>query len=106
MRRATVRLVVGLVVGLTLLAGACGDDDDTLSEDEVEQELINAGMPADFADCVAREIGSVSAGDEEEIFDRASEAGRACASEALDESDISVPDVSVPDVSIPDISIE
>jgi hypothetical protein len=92
------------VAALALLAGACGDDDDdTLSESEVEQELIDAGMPEDLADCVAGELGSVSQGDQDEILDRAFEAGQTCAAEGLDTS---VPDISIPDISIPDISID
>jgi hypothetical protein len=89
---------MALVAALALLAGACGSDDDTLSESEVEQELIDAGMPDDLADCVAREIGSVSQSDEDEILDRAFEAGQTCAAEGID--------VSIPDISIPDISID
>lgn len=98
MRRALITLVAALAV----LAAACGDD-STLSESEVEQQLIDAGMPDDLADCVANEIGSVSAGDEDEIFDLAFEAGQTCAAEG---SDIEIPDVSIPDISIPDISID
>jgi hypothetical protein len=97
------RGLVALVAGLALLVGACGGDDDTLSESEVKQELIDAGMPEDLADCVAEEIGSVSAGDEEEIFDRAFEAGQTCAEQGIDTS---IPDISIPDISIPDITIE
>ena len=92
------RGLIGLMVAVALLAGACGGDDDTLSESEVKQELIDAGMDEALADCVAEELGSVSSGDEDEIFDRAFEAGQNCAAEGVD--------TSIPDVSIPDISID
>ncbi|MEL7209378.1 MAG: hypothetical protein AAGK32_14275 [Actinomycetota bacterium] len=97
------RGLIGLVAALALLAGACGSDDDTLSESEVRDQLVQSGMPEDLADCVAKEIGSVSAGDEEEIFDKAFDAGQKCASEQLEEE---LPDISIPDISVPDISID
>ena len=102
------RGLIGLMAVVALLAGACGGDDDTLSESEVKQELIDAGMDEALADCVAEELGSVSSGDEDEIFDRAFEAGQTCAAEGVDTSipDISIPDISIPDVSIPDVSID
>jgi hypothetical protein len=97
---------IGLVAVVALFAGACGGDDDTLSESEVKDRLVEEGLSEDLAECVAAEIGSVSAGDESEIFDRAFEAGQTCASEAVGEiPDISIPDISIPDISIPDISI-
>ena len=89
------------------MAGACGGDDDTLSESEVKKILVDSGMSEEQADCVAGEIGDISAGDEQAIFDRAFEAGQNCVGEGADISipDISIPDVSIPDISIPDISI-
>lgn len=98
---------IGLVAALALVVGACGGDDDTLSESEVKDRLIEEGLSEDLADCVAGEIGSISAGDEAELYDGMFEAGQKCAADAVGEiPDFSVPDFSIPDISIPDISID
>ena len=103
------RALIGAVVGLSLVAGACGSDDDTLSESEIKDVFIEQGVSEELAECYASEIGEISVDDQDELFDRGFEAGQACADIAIesgDVPDVSIPDISIPDISIPDISID
>jgi hypothetical protein len=96
--------LIGAAVAIALVAGACGSDDDGVSEGDLKEVLIEQGMPEDLADCVSGRLGDISADDltSEEGLEAAQDAGFECATEAV-ESD---PDFTIPDISIPDISID